>query len=406
MSDWTVKTEDADCLLQMDTEAAQAGSGTLCKLESTDFMISDVFSLSSGPSLPVMVEVFPQNDIASTEMTYGNVKTENPDDQTPDDTECKLKDCLSVAGGTSSPAPVLREELKRFCGCANKGAFTCIGVVDPSNKKGAGGEGPQQRGGGKGGGKRTSVSNEIRATLVNLVLVHGMSMREAGQKVQPNLSRFTVASIIRTFRQENGTDRRHYFGGRPRLLSEEQENAIVNMAIANNVIRLREIQNRVIEDQSVFQGIDQISIPTIDRILQCNRMAMKQAYHVPFERNSENVKDQRLEYVQRIMELEAKGTPHEFIFFDEVGFNLTKRKKREFFPTWRWKVFDRNPYEQGNLLHAMEEACSDIPLESIQGWIKRARDYFPLCLSRNNIVCNVDEVMWLDQDQRQEPEEE
>ncbi|KAL6488937.1 hypothetical protein MHYP_G00026780 [Metynnis hypsauchen] len=363
MSDCTVKTEDTN-LLQMDTEAAQAGSGARCKLECTDLMISEVFSLSSGPSLPVIVEAFPQNDVALTEMTCGNVKTENPDYQTSDDAECKWKYQVSVAGDTSSPAPELCEEPKQFCGCANKasqrrsadlrldssivyndltllrekdseakrtqhsGAFTCIGVVDPSNAKGAGREGPHQRGGGKGGGKRTSVSNEIRATLVNLVLVNGMSMREAGQKVQPNLSRFTVASIIRTFRQENRTDRRHHFGGRPRLLSEEQENAIVNMAIANNVIRLREIQNRIIEDQSVFQGIDQISIATIDRILQCNRTAMKQACRVPFERNSENIKDQRLEYVQRIMELEAKGIPHEFIFIDEVGFNLNKRKKR------------------------------------------------------------------------------
>ena len=50
---------------------------------------------------------------------------------------------------------------------------------------------------------RTVVSNEIRATVVDHVLSHGLSMREAGQKVQPNLSRFTVAAIIRIFRMEN-----------------------------------------------------------------------------------------------------------------------------------------------------------------------------------------------------------
>ena len=47
------------------------------------------------------------------------------------------------------------------------------------------------------------VSNEIQATVVDHVLNHGLSMREAGQKVQPNLSRFTVAAIIRIFRMEN-----------------------------------------------------------------------------------------------------------------------------------------------------------------------------------------------------------
>lgn len=62
--------------------------------------------------------------------------------------------------------------------------------------RGRGGRGGRERG-------RTVVSDEIRATLVDHVLNHGLSMREAGQRVQPNLSRYTVASIIRTFRNDN-----------------------------------------------------------------------------------------------------------------------------------------------------------------------------------------------------------
>lgn len=52
------------------------------------------------------------------------------------------------------------------------------------------------------------------------------------------------------------------------LGSEEQEKEIVNVVIANNSIRLLEIQLWVIEDQQVFRGIDAISIPTIDSILR------------------------------------------------------------------------------------------------------------------------------------------
>lgn len=60
------------------------------------------------------------------------------------------------------------------------------------------------RGRGRGRGRpRTVISDEIRATLVDHVVNHGLTMREAGQRVQPNLSRYTVASIIRTFRNEN-----------------------------------------------------------------------------------------------------------------------------------------------------------------------------------------------------------
>jgi len=49
----------------------------------------------------------------------------------------------------------------------------------------------------------THVSNEIRATLIDHVINHGLSLREAGQRVQPNINRSTVASIIRTFQREN-----------------------------------------------------------------------------------------------------------------------------------------------------------------------------------------------------------
>lgn len=65
-----------------------------------------------------------------------------------------------------------------------------------------GGRGGQ---GGRGGlrRQRTVISDEIRATVIDHVLVHGMTMREAGQRVQPNISRFTVSSIIRRFREEN-----------------------------------------------------------------------------------------------------------------------------------------------------------------------------------------------------------
>ncbi len=56
---------------------------------------------------------------------------------------------------------------------------------------------------GRRGYARNNISDDIRATLVDHVINHGLTMREAGQRVLPHLSRFTVASIIRTFRLEN-----------------------------------------------------------------------------------------------------------------------------------------------------------------------------------------------------------
>ena len=63
------------------------------------------------------------------------------------------------------------------------------------------------------------------------------------------------------------------------MFSDAQVNAIVNMVLENNLIRLREIQERTIEDNG---------ISTIDGILQHNHMRMKQVYRVPFERKSES----------------------------------------------------------------------------------------------------------------------
>ncbi len=70
------------------------------------------------------------------------------------------------------------------------------------------------------------------------------------------------------------------------------------MVIANNAIRLREIQSAVIEDDNIFGNIESVSIATIDRVLRRNEMRMKQLYNVPFERNSDRVKEIRLQYVQ------------------------------------------------------------------------------------------------------------
>ncbi len=53
---------------------------------------------------------------------------------------------------------------------------------------------------GRRGYARNNISDDIGATLVDHVINHGLTMREA---VHPHLSWFTVASNIRTFRLEN-----------------------------------------------------------------------------------------------------------------------------------------------------------------------------------------------------------
>ncbi|RXN09933.1 receptor-type tyrosine- phosphatase U-like protein [Labeo rohita] len=95
------------------------------------------------------------------------------------------------------------------------------------------------------------------------------------------------------------------------------------MVRENNLIRLREIRDKVIADNVNFESID-VSLATIDRVLRRQKMWMKQVYRVPFERNSARHKDLHYEYVQRILQLDAIARPHEYLFLDEAGFNLQK----------------------------------------------------------------------------------
>ncbi len=67
-----------------------------------------------------------------------------------------------------------------------------------------------------------------------------------------------------------------------------------------------------------------------------------------------------------------------------------------FFPAWRWRVYDRQPHPCMSLLQAMEEACGDIEVTSIHGWIRHTKRYFPCCLVGENIACDVDEILWPD----------
>nr|XP_023693770.1 uncharacterized protein LOC111857305 [Paramormyrops kingsleyae] len=382
----------------------------------------------------------------------------------------------------------------------------------------------REQGGGRGRGRaggvggreprrrQPNLSNEIRATLVDHVINHGLTLREAGLRVQPNLSRYTVASVIRTFRQEHRIERREHQGGRGCIFTQEQEREIINLVLANNAIKLREIQTHIVNDYTVFNNVQRVSLSTIARILKKHQVQMKQLYRVPFERNADRVKVLRREYAERVLQMDADEVQHEFIYIDEAGFNLSTVRRRgrniighraivnvpgqrggnitlcaaisqngvlhrhanlgpyntdliliflnrlhhiitaanqrnqmryivvwdnvsfhrsaevqnwfqqkleftvmhlppyspflnpieEFFSAWRWKVYDLRPYVQMPLIQAMEEACDEIDVTSIQGWIRHSRRFFPRCLANDNIACDVDEALWPDPARRRD----
>ncbi|XP_061669556.1 uncharacterized protein LOC133497566 [Syngnathoides biaculeatus] len=361
----------------------------------------------------------------------------------------------------------------------------------------------------KRGGARPKIPNEIRAAVLDYVINHGLTFKEAGQRVTPALTRSTVGSMVRVLRHQNRINRLPQNGGRDKLFNASQEAAIVAMVAANNAIRLRDIKEAIIADKLTFPDIDSVSLSTIDRVLKHKNIALKKVFRVPFQRNADVLKEARYRYVQEIMELESSGKNLQFIFVDEAGFNLakvTRKGKRfigqratvtapdqrganitmcaaiaddgvlchsaiigpldterlvvfldsllrrlippgegepsgpgapsyvivwdnvafhrsdpvnrwfaerprtamhflpacspflspieEFFSAWRWQVLDCHSHRGMSLLDAMNASCRAINAESCQGWIRRARRFFPQCVAREDIQCDVDENLW------------
>lgn len=77
----------------------------------------------------------------------------------------------------------------------------------------------------------------------------------------------------------------------------------------------------------------------------------------------------------------------------------------EYFSAWRWRVYEHRAQDQRSLLHAMDAECEDITGDQCRGWLRHARRFFPRCIARENIRCDVDENLWPDRQQRVDGQE-
>lgn len=66
-------------------------------------------------------------------------------------------------------------------------------------------------------------------------------------------------------------------GGRGPIFTEEQDREIINMVLANNAIRLREIQANIIGDHAIFNNVLR-SLSTLAYILKRHQGKMKPLY--------------------------------------------------------------------------------------------------------------------------------
>src|SRR4029434_6844570 len=76
-------------------------------------------------------------------------------------------------------------------------------------------------------------------------------------------------------------------------------------------VKLRkQIQSATIDDQDIFLNINTVSLARVDHVLRRNTLRMKQVYRVPFNRNSDKVKQLCYDYVQ--VSHKAPCTPTSF----------------------------------------------------------------------------------------------
>ena len=69
-------------------------------------------------------------------------------------------------------------------------------------------------------------------------------------------------------------------GGREPIFMQEQEREIINMVLANNAIRLREILANIIGDHAIFNNVHQVSQSTLASLLKRHQVQMKKLLSV------------------------------------------------------------------------------------------------------------------------------
>ena len=75
------------------------------------------------------------------------------------------------------------------------------------------------------------------------------------------------------------------------MFTDVQETAIINMVLGNNAIRIREIREHILNNDTIFNNINAVSLSTIQRILQMpTSSALYVAYCILYSCTVLNVK--------------------------------------------------------------------------------------------------------------------
>ncbi len=100
------------------------------------------------------------------------------------------------------------------------------------------------------------------------------------------------------------------------------------------------------------------------------------------------------QWIQRDVKEEVKDTTEEEEEEEEREYREEEEKEKDEEERMRQHGRGRSRARRQTVSYILVDAC--------QGWIRHARGFYPRCLARDNIACDVEDVLWPDPDQRRD----
>jgi transposase len=165
--------------------------------------------------------------------------------------------------------------------------------------------------------RRTVISNESRALIINAIDVLGKTVAETASLFGINPS--TVSTIKRTFYSENGRiNKKNKGGNRRQLLSTEQQEQVLQWLDENCLLKLSVLRARCLETFNINP-----SESTLSRICKEFHFTLKRVSLQPERRNCDATLQSRQEYATRFLEIMSRRSS--IFFIDESGFSCSMR---------------------------------------------------------------------------------
>ena len=168
--------------------------------------------------------------------------------------------------------------------------------------------------------QRNTISDIQIKTAIELYL-KGKSQKEIGDIL--SINRTTVYGIISRYRDTNQLTSVKRGTQGVKKMTEEHDEFITKLIDEDPCISLKEMQQKIEENFEI-----ELSTSTISRHIKDFNYSFKAISKQPIRRNDEKAINDRYIYGQEFIRLLSNYFERDFIFIDEVGFNLSMRTSK------------------------------------------------------------------------------